>query len=101
MEWMVKHIQQGECHYVEKYINEVIEKKRDSMLYKIQEMEKLFDELEENKREKEKKIKKPCKCPNHPNKCPEVKMNPWRLENCRGKHNTDYMDYWKLHYQCK
>ena len=97
----MKHIQQGECHYVQKYIDEEIQKKRDDMLYKIQEMEKLFDELEKNKGKNEKKKEKQCKCPKNPSKCPEVKMNPWRLENCRGKHNTDYMDYWKLHYQCK
>ena len=97
----MQHIQQGECHYVQKHINEVIQKKRDGTLDKIQEMEKLFDELVQNKRENEKISGKQCNCQNDPHKCPEVKMNPWRLESCRGKHNTHYMDMWKIYHQCK
>ena len=98
MPWIVKHIQQGECHHVQHHINTVIKKKREEVLHKSRELEQLFDELEEKNREREKGKKNPSKCQSDVSKCRQNNMNPWRLAKCKGKHETNYMSMWKIYY---
>ena len=71
MEWIVEHIQDGECHYVQKYIDESISNQRKKESNKIKRLERALEKMK-NKKEKEiddekweeiAKVRWPCKCP--------------------------------------
>ena len=91
MDWIVEKIQDGECHYVQKYIDDVIENKRKRESSKTK---KLKDMLNEIKRKNEKDYKRPerdssekkwpCKCPKcHKNVYPRIPK--YRENECMDK----------------
>ena len=63
MKWIVEHIQQGECHYVQKYMDNVIEKQRKEEENKIKILAYKFNMMKEKEN----------------NRC---QMNPWREKSC-------------------
>ena len=46
MPWIVANIQDGECHYIHNYLNDVIEKNRDKEKEQIEKLNKKFVEIE-------------------------------------------------------
>ena len=69
VEWIVENIQDGECHYVQKYIDDVIVKKRKRESSKTEKLENMLNEIKRKNKIDHKEIEKiiekkwPCKCP--------------------------------------
>lgn len=84
LKWIVKHIQEGECHYVQTHIDEVVEKQRSKYLAQMRALESHFDKLAKNAKVK---MAQGCECPD----ChPDVPIADWRKKNCH-KEDSDYM----------
>ena len=102
MEWIVEHIQDGECHYVQKYIDESISKKRKRESNNIKRLEETFEkikkkkenEIDEQEWEEILKDRWPCECPYcSPELSYNNRVNKFMKNSCfheKGRYITDY-----------
>ena len=102
MEWIVEHIQDGECHYVQKYIDESISKKRKRESKNIKRLEETFEKIKKKKEneiddEKWEEIVKdnwPCECTYcSPKLDYNYRLNEFMNNSCfpdKGRYMTDY-----------
>ena len=105
MEWIVEHIQDGECHYVQKYIDESISNERKKESKEIKRLNKIFNGI---KRKKEKELDDdewgqivkdewPCSCPRCSPKLSYWHRVPQFFENScfndKGRYMTGYRQY--------
>lgn len=90
MEWIVKHIQNGECHYVQKYIDEKIRRKRKNESLKVEALKQIFNEIHESKNEVY--PERPCECPKCHKNVPS-RVTELREDHCfshQGSYMTEY-----------
>lgn len=89
-EWIVKNIQDGECHYAQNYIHQVIEKNRIQESKNDEYLRLLFKTIKD-KKESNFVSNRKCECPT----ChPEVpRIVSWREKHCwksTGKYMSSY-----------
>ena len=105
MEWIVEHIQDGECHYVQKYIDESISNKRKRESKNIKRLEETLEkikkkkenEIDDEKWEEMVKDKWPCKCPYcSPKLDYNQRVNEFMSKSCFNEKTRYMTDYRKM-----